>query len=136
MGNIHPRFWGWVVGNAGTVNTGAFDDLNALADLCQREKLWFNVDGAFGALSALSSKLRLLTSGMERADSLAFHLHKWMYMPYSVGCALVRSEEAHRHAFSLTPEYLEHYTRGLAAGKVWLSDYGVQLSHGFRALKV
>jgi glutamate/tyrosine decarboxylase-like PLP-dependent enzyme len=125
-----------VVGNAGTVNTGAFDDLNALADLCQREEMWFHVDGAFGALAALSPRLQYLTSGMSHADSLAFDLHKWMYMPYEVGCALVRSETAHRRAFSLTPEYLEHNTRGLAAGKIWLSDYGVQLSRGFRALKV
>jgi glutamate/tyrosine decarboxylase-like PLP-dependent enzyme len=130
---LHPFC---VVGNAGTVNTGAFDDLNALADLCQRENLWLHVDGAFGALAALSPHLQYLTSGMQRADSLAFDLHKWMYMPYEVGVALVRSETSHRQAFSLTPEYLEHNTRGLAAGKIWLSDYGVQLSRGFRALKV
>jgi glutamate/tyrosine decarboxylase-like PLP-dependent enzyme len=98
--------------------------------------MWFHVDGAFGALAALSPRLQYLTSGMSHADSLAFDLHKWMYMPYEVGCALVRSETAHRRAFSLTPEYLEHNTRGLAAGKIWLSDYGVQLSRGFRALKV
>ncbi len=125
-----------VVGNAGTVNTGAYDDLNRLADLCARERLWFHVDGAFGALAALSPELRALTSGMERADSLAFDLHKWMYIPYEAGCTLVRSAEAHRRAFSLTPDYLAHGERGLAAGSLWFSDYGIQLSRGFRALKV
>ena len=125
-----------VVGNAGTVNTGAIDDLEALAQICDREKLWFHVDGAFGALAGLSQELRPLVAGMEKADSLAFDLHKWMYMPYEVGCALVRQEEAHRKAFALTPDYLTHSDRGLAGGKIWFSDYGVQLSRGFRALKV
>ena len=125
-----------IIGNAGTVNTGAIDDLDRLADICQREGLWFHVDGAFGALAVLSSELRPLLVGMERADSLAFDLHKWMYMPYEVGCALVRQEEEHRRAFSLTPDYLTHSDRGLAGGSIWFSDYGVQLSRGFRALKV
>ncbi len=125
-----------VVGNAGTVNTGATDDLDRLADICAREQLWLHVDGAFGALAALSPALRPLVKGMERADSLAFDMHKWMYMPYEVGCILVRREIDHRLAFSLTPAYLSHTNRGLAAGSVWFSDYGIQLSRGFRALKV
>ncbi len=126
-----------LVGNAGTVNTGAVDDLNALADICARENLWFHVDGAFGALAALAPGLRDRVAGMERADSIAFDLHKWMYMPFEVGCALVRREDDHRRAFSLTPEYLAHAgERGLASGAVWFSDYGVQLTRGFRALKV
>jgi len=125
-----------IIGNAGTVNTGAFDDLQKLAEICRRENLWFHVDGAFGALAALSPKLRPMVAGMEHADSLAFDLHKWMYLPYEVGCTLVRSDEAHRRAFSLTPEYLIHAERGLAGGTLWFSDYGIQLSRGFRALKV
>jgi len=125
-----------IVGNAGTVNTGAIDELDKLADISEREGLWFHVDGAFGAFAALSPALRPRLAGMERADSLAFDLHKWMHVPFEAGCALVRSEHAHRHAFSLTPDYLSHNDRGLAAGSLWLSDYGVQLSRGFRALKV
>ena len=125
-----------IIGNAGTVNTGAVDDLNSLADICQEENLWFHVDGAFGALARLDPELKPMLNGMERADSLAFDLHKWMYMPFEVGCALVKHEEAHRRAFSLTPDYLVHAERGMASGEVWLSDYGVQLSRGFRALKV
>jgi len=126
-----------VVGSAGTVNTGAFDDLEALVDICRREGMWFHVDGAFGALAALSPALSGLVAGMERADSIAFDLHKWLYMPIEVGCTLVRREEDHRRAFSLTPDYLAHGgERGLASGAHWFSDYGIQLSRGFRALKV
>jgi glutamate/tyrosine decarboxylase-like PLP-dependent enzyme len=125
-----------VLGNAGTVNTGAFDDLTALAELCRQENLWFHVDGAFGALAAISPELRPLTRGMELADSLAFDLHKWMYVPYEVGCALVRHKAAHKETFDVNPTYLARATRGIAAGDDWLSDFGVQLSRGFRALKV
>lgn len=125
-----------VLGNAGTVNTGAFDDLPALAALCQAEDLWFHVDGAFGALAALAPELKPLTAGMELADSLAFDLHKWMYVPYEVGCALVRNKAAHKESFDVNPTYLARATRGIAAGDDWLSDYGVQLSRGWRALKV
>lgn len=125
-----------VIGAAGTVNTGAFDDLNALADLCAREKLWFHVDGAFGALAALSPTLRRLTRGMERADSLSFDLHKWMYVNYEAAVVLVRSSDQHYRTFTTTPEYLTHGTRGPAAGDIWLSDLGIQLSRDFKALKV
>jgi glutamate/tyrosine decarboxylase-like PLP-dependent enzyme len=125
-----------VIGAAGTVNTGAFDDLNALADLCAREKLWFHVDGAFGALAALSPTLRRLTRGMERADSLSFDLHKWMYVNYEAAVVLVQSGDQHYRTFTTTPEYLTHGTRGPAAGDIWLSDLGIQLSRDFKALKV
>jgi glutamate/tyrosine decarboxylase-like PLP-dependent enzyme len=125
-----------VIGSAGTVNTGAIDDLNALADLCQEEDLWFHVDGAIGAVAVLAENIKPLLAGIERADSVALDLHKWMHIPFEAGCAIVRSDKAHRHAFSLTPEYLAHETRGLAAGHLWFNDYGLQLSRQFRALKV
>jgi len=125
-----------IVANAGTVNTGAFDDIDALADICATEGLWLHVDGAFGAFAALSPHLEHLVKGMQRADSLAFDLHKWMYMPIEIGCALVRDEPAHRNAFAMAPHYLAHGgERGLLAGSKWFSEYGVQLSRGFRALK-
>lgn len=125
-----------VIGNAGTVNTGAIDDLNRLADICRDENLWFHVDGAFGALVALSPELRPLVKGMERADSLAFDLHKWMYMPYEAGCILVRHADEHHRTFSVSGAYLAHAKRGLSAGETWFSEYGVQLSRSFRALKI
>ena len=127
-----------VVGVAGTTNTGAIDDLQSLADYCEKEGLWFHVDGAFGAWAALAPRYRHLVAGMERADSLAFDLHKWMYLTYPVGCVLVRDEDDHRRAFSLTPTYLAHGDgeRGLTGIDVpWLSDYGFELSRGFQALK-
>jgi glutamate/tyrosine decarboxylase-like PLP-dependent enzyme len=125
-----------VIGSAGTVNTGAIDDLNALADLCQEEDLWFHVDGAIGAVAVLADNVRPQLAGIERADSVALDLHKWMHIPFEAGCIIVRSEKAHRNTFSLTPEYLAHETRGLAAGHLWFSEYGLQLSRQFRALKV
>ena len=127
-----------VVGAAGTTNTGGIDDLDALANLCQQENLWLHVDGAFGAWTALAPRMKNKVTGIERADSLALDLHKWMFMPYEIGCILVRSEEHHRKAFSLTPDYLAHGEggRGLTGGDLpWFSDYGFQLSRGFRALK-
>ncbi len=125
-----------VVGNAGTINTGAVDDLDGLADICEREQLWFHVDGAIGAVVALAPLHRELVAGIERADSVAVDLHKWLHVPFEAGCALVRDRSAHRAAFALTPEYLERTERGLASGALWFSEYGVQLSRGFRALKV
>jgi aromatic-L-amino-acid/L-tryptophan decarboxylase len=125
-----------IIGSAGTVNTGAIDDLNALADICDQEDLWFHVDGAIGAVAVLAENIKPLLTGMERADSIALDLHKWMHIPFEAGCAIVRSDKAHRNAFSLTPEYLAHETRGLAAGHIWFSEYGLQLSRQFRALKV
>ena len=125
-----------VVGCAGTVNTGAIDPLDGLADICSEEEIWFHIDGAFGALAFLAPALRSRLHGIERADSLAFDMHKWMYLPYEVGCTLVRDAEAHRLAFTLTPDYLEHTTRGIGGSDHWFSDYGVQLTRGFRALKV
>ena len=125
-----------IVGNAGTVNTGATDDLHALAAICQDEHLWFHVDGAFGALAAIAPPLRHLVAGLEQADSVAFDLHKWMYLPYEVGCTLVRDQHAHRATFTVTPAYLAAFDRGIAAGGFPFAERGVQLSRGFRALKV
>jgi glutamate/tyrosine decarboxylase-like PLP-dependent enzyme len=125
-----------VIGSAGTINTGAVDDLAAIADLCRSEGLWFHVDGAIGAVLAISSRHRAQVAGIERADSVALDLHKWLHMPFEAGCALVRDAERHRDTFALTPAYLKHAERGIAAGAHWFSDYGIQLSRGFKALKI
>jgi|SRR5579883_210183 len=124
-----------VAATAGTVNTGAFDDIETIADICRREKLWFHVDGAFGALVALSPSLRPLIRGIERADSLAFDFHKWAHVPYDAGFLLVRDPERHRRTFSNPAAYLHRAPSGLAAGDTWPCDLGPDLSRGFRALK-
>ncbi len=126
-----------VVGTAGTVNTGATDDLDALADLCAREQLWFHVDGAFGAMVALTRTHASVVRGMSRADSLAFDLHKWGYLPFDVAVALVRRDEDLRGTFSVTAPYLAVETRGATAHVGFHhADRGIELSRAFKALKV
>ncbi len=125
-----------VVGTAGTVRTGAFDDLNAIADICAEHNIWFHVDGAFGSMVAYVDEMSDLIRGMDRADSIGFDMHKWMSLPFEAACTLVRHSEVHYNAFTLTPDYLTHGTRGAAGAKTWFSDYGIQLSRSFRALKV
>ncbi|TGQ54325.1 amino acid decarboxylase [Mesorhizobium sp. M1C.F.Ca.ET.193.01.1.1] len=124
-----------VIGTAGTVNTGAIDDLQALATLAAEEDLWFHVDGCIGALIAIAPQNRSLVAGIEQAHSVALDPHKWLHAPFEAGCALVRDASAHRNTFAVTPEYLESTPRGLASGQ-WLHDYGLQTSRGFRALKI
>lgn len=125
-----------VIGNAGTVNSGAVDDLPALAAMCREENLWFHVDGAFGALLKLSDRYAPLVRGAELADSLAFDLHKWMYLPFEIGCLLVADAAAHRAAFASTASYLEGNTRGMLATGLIFSDRGIELTRGFKALKL
>jgi aromatic-L-amino-acid/L-tryptophan decarboxylase len=124
-----------VVGSAGTVDTGAIDDLTALADLCAREKIWFHVDGAYGALAMLAPDLAPKLVGIERADSLAFDFHKWGQVPYDAGYIMVRDGQLHKSAFSSPAAYLKRVDRGLAAGSPWPCDFGPDLSRSFRALK-
>jgi glutamate/tyrosine decarboxylase-like PLP-dependent enzyme len=124
-----------VVGTAGTVDIGAIDDLAALADVAKGEKLWFHVDGAFGALAILAPELAPRLAGIERADSLAFDFHKWAQVPYDAGFILVRDGARHRSAFASPAAYLRRESRGLAAGSPWPCDFGPDLSRGFRALK-
>ena len=124
-----------VVGSAGTVDIGAIDDLAALSDLCREEKLWFHVDGAYGALGILSPSLAPRLAGIENADSIALDFHKWGQVPYDAGFLLVRDGRQHRDAFAAPAAYLRRETRGLAAGSSWPCDFGPDLSRGFRALK-
>jgi len=125
-----------VVGAAATVNTAAVDDLDAIADICAEFGLWFHVDGAFGAVAALSELLRPRLKGIERADSIALDFHKWMHVQYDAGFVLVRREDLHREAFTLRREYLTAAPRGLAGGNPWPCEYGPELSRGFRALRI
>ena len=125
-----------IVANAGTVNTGAIDPLDELLNICRTYNLWLHVDGAFGALAKLVPAYSQKLKAIEQADSVAFDLHKWMYMPYEIACVLIKNSQAHRDSFSITPAYLQKVDRGLAGGPDPANNYGMELSRGFKALKV
>ena len=124
-----------VIGTAGATNTGAIDDLQAIAAVCQREDLWFHVDGCIGALLKIAPKHRHLVDGLELADSIALDPHKWLHTPFEAGCALVRDAERHHSTFVMHGEYLQF--RSVACWRAgFLADYGFELSRGFKALKI
>jgi glutamate/tyrosine decarboxylase-like PLP-dependent enzyme len=125
-----------VIANCGTVNTGAIDDLPRLAEICRRHNLWFHVDGAFGALLRLSKRHADLVRGIEQADSLAFDMHKWIYLPFEIGCVLVRDPDLHTAAFATQASYLEEMPNGIMAGGLPFADRGIELTRSFRALKL
>jgi glutamate/tyrosine decarboxylase-like PLP-dependent enzyme len=124
-----------IAGTAGSVDVGAIDDLSILANIAKKEKLWFHVDGAYGALAMLSPEIAPRLMGLERADSIAFDFHKWAQVPYDAGFILMRDGEMHRSTFASPAAYLKRETRGLAGGSPWPCDFGPDLSRGFRALK-
>ena len=124
-----------VIATAGTVNTGAIDDLEAVAALSAQEDLWLHVDGCIGALIAIAPQNAYRVAGIDKADSVALDPHKWLHAPFEAGCALIKDAAIHRNTFAVAPEYLEMTPRGLAAA-AWLHDYGLQTTRGFRALKI
>lgn len=123
-----------VVANAGTTNTGAVDPLPRLADLCRRESLWLHADGAYGAAAVLCERGKTALEGLERVDSLSLDPHKWLFQPIEIGCVLVRDRRLLHDAFTIHPEYLQDVHRDREA--VNFCDYGIQLTRGFRALKL
>jgi len=125
-----------VVANVGTVNTGAIDPLQEIFMVCIKYNLWFHIDGAFGALAKLLPEFGQRLTGLELADSIAFDLHKWMYIPYEAGVVLVKNANKHRQAFAVNPDYILHHDRGIAAGPEAISNFGIDLSRGFKALKI
>jgi glutamate/tyrosine decarboxylase-like PLP-dependent enzyme len=127
-----------LIGNAGTVNTGAIDDLAALAAIAKREKLWYHIDGAFGAVPRIltNGSIRKQLDGLELSDSVSFDFHKWFYVNYEVGCLLVKDAAVHKAAFSYSVNYLVKHERGLSGGPDPFANYGIELSRGFKALKV
>jgi aromatic-L-amino-acid/L-tryptophan decarboxylase len=129
---LHPAC---VIATAGTTNTGSIDPLSDIADFCAEEGLWLHVDGCIGALLAIAPRNRHLVAGIERADSLALDLHKGLHAPFDVGCALIRDRRNHRQTFAEDAEYLQKTSRGIAAAEL-LSDYNLDTSRSFRALKV
>ena len=129
---LRPFF---VAATAGSVDVGAIDPLAAIATLAAKEKLWFHVDGAFGALAILAPEIAPRLNGIERADSIAMDFHKWGQVPYDAGFILVRDGAAHQATFASPVSYLRREERGLAGGSPWPCDFGPDLSRGFRALK-
>jgi aromatic-L-amino-acid decarboxylase len=126
-----------VVGTAGAVNTGAFDPISDLADFCGEENIWLHVDGAFGFWTLLADEpWKHLAEGVNRANSIACDFHKWMSVPYDCGACMIYDRDIHRDAFSSRPSYLASQDSGLAGGDLWFCDYGLELSRGFRALKI
>jgi aromatic-L-amino-acid decarboxylase len=125
-----------IVGTSGTVNTGAIDPLDELLVISKKHGMWFHIDGAYGALAKLDPKYAGRLKAIEEADSLAFDLHKWLYVPYEVGCTLIRDAKKHRESFSITPNYLIQENRGLSGGLDSINNYGFELSRGFKALKI
>jgi aromatic-L-amino-acid decarboxylase len=125
----------FIAATAGTVDVGAIDDLKAVADIAKREKVWFHVDGAYGALGMLAPDIAPRLAGIERADSIAFDFHKWGQVPYDAGFVLVRDGALHQSTFASPAAYLRRDIRGMGAGSPWPCDFGPDLSRGFKALK-
>jgi len=128
---LHPFA---VVGNAGTTNTGAVDDLAGLADLAEREGLWFHVDAAYGGFFALTERGRRRMRGLERGDSIALDPHKSLFLPYGTGALLVRDAAALKRAHELSADYMPPMQQDLD-----LPDYNLlspELSRDWRGLRV
>jgi aromatic-L-amino-acid/L-tryptophan decarboxylase len=124
-----------VVGNAGTVDTGAVDPLGEIREVANRFRLWMHVDGSYGAFAILADSAKKLFAGMEQADSIALDPHKWLYLPVDVGCVIYRDLDRARDAFAHEAEYTRMF--GEEADEAFVCwDYGPELSRRFRALKV
>ncbi|HEY9284095.1 MAG TPA: pyridoxal-dependent decarboxylase [Pyrinomonadaceae bacterium] len=124
-----------VVATAGTTSTSSIDPVPAIADLCQRERLWLHVDAAYAGSAAVVPELRHVLAGAERADSLTLNPHKWLFTPFDLSVLYTRRMDLLHRAFSLVPEYLRTLDAGREAVRNH-SEYGVQLGRRFRALKL
>lgn len=124
-----------VVGNAGTVNTGAIDDLEALAHIAKKYGLWYHVDGAYGALAGILDDLKPVYQGMEKADSIAIDFHKWLYVPFEGGCTLVRSWDHLRRTYYKKAAYLDTELAN-DGNRLEFNEHYFQLSRNAKAFKV
>src|SRR6516165_1999511 len=121
--------------SAGSTNTGAVDPLADLADVCAAERLWLHVDAAYGGFAALTAKGRAALDGVDRADSVTLDPHKWLFQPMECGSVLIRDGARLERTFAIHPDYLDG-NDSHGAGEVNFADRGLQLSRGFRALKI
>lgn len=124
-----------VEGSAGTVSTGAIDPLPELADLAERHGLWFHVDGAYGGPAVFADDLRPQLDGIQRADSIAFDPHKWLYTPHSGGCVLFRDLQNASDSFDAEASYI-HEDKELMEHGLDIGRMGPQFSRGFWAFKI
>jgi len=131
------RAAGWtpfaVTATVGTTSTTSVDPVPAIAEICEREKLWLHVDAAYGGAAAVLEEKRWVLEGCQRADSLVMNPHKWLFVPLDLSALYTRRREVMRAAFSLVPEYLRTPEDAVAPN---LMDYGVSLGRRFRALKL
>lgn len=123
-----------VVGHAGTTNTGAVDDLAALAEVAGREGLWFHVDAAYGGFFCLTARGRAALAGIERADSVTLDPHKGMFLPYGTGCLLARDPGALRRAHAARADYMPELQED--PERVDFCELSPELSRDFRGLRV
>ncbi len=123
-----------IIGNAGTVNTGAVDDLEELATIADEYKMWYHIDGAYGALAAAVPRKSKLYQGMQRADSVAIDFHKWLYVPFEAGCALISNWTRLHQSYVTKASYLS--SDAANDGRMDFNDFGFQLSRNSKALKV
>jgi glutamate/tyrosine decarboxylase-like PLP-dependent enzyme len=123
-----------IIGNAGTTNTGAIDDLNTMAQIAKEKNCWFHIDAAYGGATMLSKEYKKELQGIEKADSITLDPHKWWFQPYEIGCLLVRDRNILKEAFTVTAEYLDDTVSN--SGEINYYEHGVQLSRSFRALKL
>lgn len=124
-----------IVGNAGTVNTGAIDDLTGLSLIAKKYKMWFHIDGAYGGLASSLPQLKSKYAGLENADSVALDFHKWLYQPFEIGCVLVKNWNSLRETYFKQADYLDTAFEE-KSDRLEFNEHYFQLSRNAKALKV
>jgi glutamate/tyrosine decarboxylase-like PLP-dependent enzyme len=123
-----------VIASAGTTNTGSIDPLSTIADICNAQRMWMHVDGAYGASIALSARHRHLLEGIERADSVSWDAHKWLMQSYGCGAVLVRDGRTLAASYHTRPEYLQD--TAVTDDEINFWDFGPELTRPARAIKL
>jgi len=122
-----------VVATVGTTSTTSIDPVPAIAEVCRRHDVWLHVDGAYGGVAAMVPELRHIMAGVDQADSLVMNPHKWLFTPVDCSAFYTRHPDVLKRAFALVPDYL---VTPIGDEAVDFMNYGVQLGHRFRALKL
>lgn len=122
-----------VVATGGTTNAGIIDDLDGIANTCEKENLWFHVDAAYGGGALVADSVRHLFKGIEKADSITIDPHKWMFSPYDCGAVIYKNPELAKRAHSQDGSYLDIFKDDGARG-FNPTDYQIQLTRRVRGL--